>query len=152
MGEIQELRSRTSSAATALFTPEGCEPADDTVDLWATHASGITSSATYGNAAPSGPGHRWECICDKGTITLENKTVDYMAGFELRVKTDLGEQIDYRDNPTPGVDGRLAPFRALALRFTEAVRTGGRMQPDFSAGARVQELMAQVGQAGSVSA
>jgi predicted dehydrogenase len=152
LGEIQELRSRTSSAATALFAPEGGEPADDTVDLWATHASGVTSSATYGNAAPSGPGHRWECVCDSGTITLENKTADYMAGFELIVNTDTGKQIDRWDSGTPGEDGRLAPFRALALRFTEAVRTGGRMHPDFSAGARVQELMAQVTEIGPLRA
>ena len=150
LGEIKELRSRTSCAATALFAPEGAEPADDTVDLWATHASGVTSSATYGNAAPSGPGHRWECICEKGTITLDNRTSDYMAGFELVVKTDAGEQIDRWDAPSTGMDGRLAPFRALALRFTEAVRTGGRMRPDFSSGARVQQLMAQV--TGSVRA
>lgn len=152
LGEIQELQCRTSHAATALFAPEGSEPADDTVDLWATHASGITSSATYGNAAPSGPGHRWECICDRGMITLENKTTDYMAGFELTVKTDAGAQTDRWDSPTPGEDGRLAPFRSLALRFAQAVRTGVPMQPDFAAGARVQELMAQVAEMGSLRA
>jgi predicted dehydrogenase len=152
LGEIKELRSRASCSATALFAPDGCEPADDTVDLWATHASGVTSSATYGNAAPSGPGHRWECICERGTITLENKTADYMAGFELIVKTETGRQIDRWESITPGEDGRLAPFRALALRFSEAVRARARMHPDFSAGVRVQELMAKVYETGSVRA
>jgi predicted dehydrogenase len=152
LGEIQKLESRTSNAATARFAPEGSEPADDTVDLWATHASGVTSCATYGNAAPAGPGHRWECICDGGTITLENRTTDYMAGFELTVKTDTGVQTDRWDARAPGEDGRLPPFRSLALRFAQAVRSRSRMQPDFGAGARVQELMAQVVELGSLRA
>ena len=144
LGEIVELRARTSSAATAQFTPDGGEPAEDRVDLWATHASGVTSTATYGNAAPAGPGHRWECICEQGTITLQNTTTDYMAGFELFVHSRANRRVDFKDSPMPGVDGRLAPFRALAQRFATTVRTGARMHPDFADGARVQELMEQV--------
>ena len=144
LGEIVELRARTSTAATSLFTPEGCEPAEDRVDLWIDHVGGVTSTATYGNAAPGGPGHRWDCVCDQGTVTLQNSTTDYMAGFELVVRTHAGQRVEYRDSLVPGVDGRLAPFRALAQRFATAVRTGGRMHPDFAAGARVQEFMEQV--------
>lgn len=144
LGEIVELRARTSCAATARFTPEGGQPAEDRIDLWTSHAGGVTSTSTCGNAAPAGPGHRWECICEHGTITLQNRTTDYMAGFELVVGTRAGHRVDFRDSPMPGVDGRVAPFRSLAQRFATAVRTGGRTHPDFAAGARVQELMEQV--------
>lgn len=140
-GQIVELRARTSCEASARFTPAGGAPAEDRVDLWATHAGGVTTTATIGNAAPAGPGHRWDCICEQGTITLKNSSTDYMAGFELAVRTREGRRIAFRDSPVPGVDGRIAPFRALAERFATAVRTGGRTHPDFAAGARVQELM-----------
>ena len=144
LGEIVELRARTSCAATARFAPQGTEPAEDRVDLWAVHAGGVASTATISNAAPAGPGHRWDCICERGTITLQNTSSDYMAGFELIVRTGDGQRVVFRDDPVPGVDGRLAPFRSLALRFAAAVRSGGRTHPDFAAGARVQELMEQV--------
>jgi predicted dehydrogenase len=143
-GEIGELTSRTSMEATAGFAPHGGEPADDTVDLWALHASGTMLSATYGNAAPAGPGHRWECVCDEGTITLHNPSSDYMAGFELTVRTRTGTSVEFRDAPAPNVDGRLAPFARLASRFVAAVKARGAMQPDFAAAARVQELMERV--------
>ena len=143
-GEIRELTSRTSSAATSAFTPDGGEPADDTVDLWASHASGTMLSATYGNAAPAGPGHRWECVCDGGTITLHNPTSDYMAGFEMTIRTPASARVEFRDAPAANVDGRLAPFARLASRFVAAVKSTGAMQPDFAAAARVQELMEQV--------
>lgn len=149
-GEIRELASRTSCEATAAFAPDGGEPADDTVDLWGVHASGTMLSATYGNAAPAGPGHRWECLCDEGTITLHNPTSDYMAGFELTVRTRTGSRVEFRDAPAPNVDGRLAPFARLASRFVAAVRDGGVMQPDFAAAARVQDLMEQVAKPHSV--
>ena len=140
-GEIRGLESRTSSAATARFAPDGGEPAEDTVDLWASLASGGMLSATYGNAAPGGPGHRWECVCDQGTITLHNPTADYMTGFELTVRTPTSTRVEFRDAPAAGVDGRLAPFARLASRFVTAVKSGAAMQPDFAAAARVQELM-----------
>ena len=143
-GDIRELVSRASSSATAAFTPEGAEPADDTVDLWASFASGATLSATYGNAAPAGPGHRWECVCEQGTITLHNPTSDYMAGFELTIRTPAQTRVEFRDTPVATVDGRLAPFARLASRFVAAVRNSGTMQPDFAAALRVQEMMEHV--------
>ena len=141
LGEIQSMQARASCAVTSGFTPEGARPADDRVDLWLEFAIGATGTATYGNAFPSGPGHRWEIYCDEGMIILENPGTDYMAGFTLSTVVEGRRQVECTNPPLPGEDGRLNPFRALAARFTDAVRTNGKATPDFLAAARVQHLM-----------
>lgn len=143
-GGILKLRSRASCLATSRFAPRGSDPAEDLVDLWVDWPSGMTASVTYSNSAQFGPGHRWDCVCESGTITLHNPTSDYMAGFQLSTTSAAGLTVHYQDAGAPAPDSRIAPFRAVAGRFVDAVRGGGVADPGFGAGARVQELMEAV--------
>ncbi len=94
--------------------------------------------------AYQGPGHRIEIYGDDGALILENRTSDYILGFELQtlrrlddVKT-VSSQMD-RDGIR---DGRSVATAAGTRRFVDAiVALAPAPSPNFRDGLRVQRLI-----------
>ena len=105
----------------------------------------IASDAFAGN------GHRWSVFCEEGALVLENATLDYVQGFEVRqimreskrwqtlcsAKGGEGEG----DGACPGGDGRIGVTGRLVGRFVDAVLGGEPMRPGFEEGVRVQRIL-----------
>jgi predicted dehydrogenase len=90
-----------------------------------------------------GHGHRLTVHGEEGTMILENRTADYASGFELSVgtRTTGSLQCIARDEPQPGVDGRVAPVARLASRFLDSILNGVAMSPNFADGLRTQLIL-----------
>src|SRR6266550_3747058 len=90
-----------------------------------------------------GHGHRLEVYGEEETLVLENRTADYATGFELRVGTRRTGSLELiaRDEPQPGVDGRIAPVGKLASRFLDSILNGVEMVPNFADGLRAQLIL-----------
>ena len=141
-GPAVGVQAYFAPSAAAAFAPAGAQAAEDLVDCRFRHASGTTLNCTFGNANPGITIHRWTVVLDGGTVVVENDSADY-AAFRLCVLKP-GAAPEWLAELAPKGDGRLPPFRRLARRFVDAVREGRPMEPDFSAGARVQRLDAGV--------
>jgi predicted dehydrogenase len=134
-GPTAFMSARTSNTAHISSAPAGACLAEDLVHCRIQHRDGTVFAATFGNANPGCSLHRWVVVFDNGTVLLENPTRDYMSGFTLRV---CGGPLDGEvlGEGNPNGDGRLPPFRRLASRFIECLRSGQPMFPDFGAGVR----------------
>jgi predicted dehydrogenase len=90
-----------------------------------------------------GHGHRLTVHGEEGTMILENRSADYASGFELSVgtRTTGSLQCIARDEPQPGVDGRVAPVARLASRFLDSILNGVAMSPNFADGLRTQLIL-----------
>lgn len=141
-GPAEGVYAHFAPSAAATFALPGARAAEDLVACNFRHASGTTLNCTFGNANPGITIHRWTVVLDTGTVVLENDSSDY-AAFQLFVLKP-GAPPECLAVPAPEGDGRLPPLRRLARRFVDAIREGCPMQPDFSAGARVQRLDAGV--------
>jgi predicted dehydrogenase len=138
-GPATSISARTSNTARVATAPAGACLAEDLVHCRIQHQDGAVFAATFGNANPGCSLHRWVVVFDNGTVQLENPTTDYMSGFTLRV---MGGPLDgeFLAERNPGGDGRLPPFRRLAARFIDCLRSGQSMFPDFGAGVRALAL------------
>jgi predicted dehydrogenase len=90
-----------------------------------------------------GHGHRLTVYGEQGTMLLENRTTDYASGFELSLGTRATSSLKLieRDEPQPGVDGRVAPVARLTSRFMDAILDGAAMSPNFADGLRAQLIL-----------
>jgi predicted dehydrogenase len=141
-GPIDRASARLDSRATARISRSfDARPADDLAHLTLEHRSGAVSSVTIGNADPGVAIHRWTVVGERGTAILENASQSLTGGFTLRVFGQDGRTILESVEATTDGDSRIPPFRRLAARFIEAVRSGGRCRPDFADGARVAALV-----------
>lgn len=138
---VARLQARLDSQATAaVMGPCDAAPAEDFVHMVAEHRGGTVSSITIGNAAPGTSVHRWTVVGERGMAILAN-TSDSLTGFTLNVFGAGRHILRQASEPQAGGDPRIVPFRRLAARFVDAVRSGGRCRPDFSDGARVAALV-----------
>ncbi len=129
----------------------GAEDLQTTAAMALEFAGGPVGSLSMSCASYLGSGHRIEFYGEDGTLVLHNAGTDYMRGFRLyharRPATALAE-IAVDDAADAGhADGRIAPVSRLAKRFLDAIDGGGKAQPDFAAGYRVQQLIAAARQA-----
>lgn len=141
-GPADSVHAHLAPSFAASFTPPGARAAEDLVACRFQHASGVLFSCTFGNANPGITMHRWTVVLEGGTVVLENGSADY-AAFSLSIQRPGASPEHFTAVASEG-DGRLLPFRHLARRFVDAVHIGGAMQPDLSAGARVQRIDAGV--------
>lgn len=142
-GPVVRLSAAFDCRATAAFAPPGAEPAEDLVHLRLEHAAGTVFAATFGNATPGIHRHQWHVAGTTGSLVLDNATSDYMRGFTLD-GAGSAAGVAWREEASAEADGRLPPFRSLAARFIDAVRTKAdpaTFGPNFGHGARVQDLM-----------
>jgi len=112
--------------------------APDSVDLDATLQGGATLHATISNAAAGAHVHRWRFIGTSGELVIENPCQDYMSGFSASLVSEGHVRTLLPAESQSEADGRLPPFRSLAERFFESMRTSTTTYPDFWSGWRVQ--------------
>lgn len=129
-------------AATAqLRGSRGCEETcvQATLDL----AAGFPVFLSIASDAFLGHGHRFTVHGEEGTLVLENRTADYVLGFELSLGTRATGALARiaADDPQPGVDGRIAPTARLLTRFLDAIESGSETQPSFADGLRAQRIL-----------
>lgn len=151
LGPAVSVWARTSAAVTLTFALPDADPAEDLVHCGIRHTSGAVFAATFGNSNPGATQHRWTVVCERGTVTLENLTADYMSGFVLTTNGDWMPRESVTE-PKVKTDGRLPPFRRLAARFLNGVRCQQRVSPDLYAGARVQLIDASIRKSAADSA
>jgi predicted dehydrogenase len=108
-------------------------------------ATGQLASLSMSCASYLGSGHRLEFYGEDGTLVLDNSGADYMRGLRLLYGKRPAEALTYIpvDDPADAKypDGRIAPVSRLARRFFDAIESGTRVEPDFAAGYRVQQLI-----------
>lgn len=134
-GPASSISATMDSTAVVVGAPAGARLAEDLVHCRLRHHDGVVLTATFGNANPGCSEHRWIVVFEHGTVLVENLTKDYMSGFTLRVSGGSldGEMLAAVSSDG---DGRLPPFRRLAARFVDCLRSGRPMFPDFAAGVR----------------
>ena len=126
-------------AATSRRSNDGGARAADTVHFTATLRDGTLFGGVVSNASPGVPVHRWTFVGERGSLTLENLSRDYMAGFAARLDAPREPARILCDVPAPTrADGRIAPFASLAARFVDCVRSGAAVRPSFAEGLHVQ--------------
>lgn len=141
--KVMRLRATFDRRANAAIAPPGARPAEDGACLWMEGANGLVATMMVSNACPGSTIHRWDLVGELGTAILENLTASAMNGFTLSLTDADGNRRElWRDGAEDASeDGRLAPFRSLAARFTAAVTSGTPCYPSFKQGARVQRLL-----------
>jgi len=116
-----------------------------TIAMAMTFKSGAMASLSMSCASYLGSGHRIEFFGEDGTLILENRTADYMRGFELLYAKRPAASLAHIpvDDPLNAqfTDGRTAPVARLAKMFLDAIESGGAATPGFAEGYRVQHLI-----------
>jgi predicted dehydrogenase len=116
---------------------------DARVDLWLQFAAGFSGTVSLAADAFLGCGHIIEAYGDEGTLVLANRTKDYVNGFELWLGTRKSGALERvaTDDRVIDADGRITAVRPIALRFLQAIRSGGSVSPNLTDGVRVQQLI-----------
>jgi predicted dehydrogenase len=143
-GRIAVTAADIDNNATQQFAPPGGIGAADSAILHARTTAGAPIAIRLCNSTTGSPCHRWEIAGERGRAVLENLTSDPVAGFRLSLAVAGGPLKEVLKEPAASGDSRLLPFRTLAERFVAAVRASAPCQPDFTAGARVQRLVADI--------
>jgi predicted dehydrogenase len=118
---------------------------ETTVAMAMSFKAGPVVSLSMSCASYLGAGHRIEFFGEDGTLVLDNRTADYMRGFELLYAKRPAAALTRIpvDDPLDAqfTDGRAAPVARLARMFFDAIETGGTATPGFAEGYRVQLLI-----------
>jgi predicted dehydrogenase len=118
---------------------------ETTVAMAMNFKCGAMASLSMSCASYLGAGHRIEFFGEDGTLVLENRTADYMRGFELlHAKRPAAFTRIPVEDPLDAqfTDGRTAPVARLARMFFDAIESGGTTaSPGFAEGYRVQLLI-----------
>jgi predicted dehydrogenase len=91
-----------------------------------------------------GPGHRIEIYGDEGSLILENRTSDYIVGFELQTLRRVNDVnvVGSQNDPAGHGDGRILATAAVIHRFLDAIVTRSPApSPNLTDGLRVQRLL-----------
>lgn len=121
--------------------------ADDAFAVLLRFKSGAWGSITASMAAPFGPGARIEVYGTEGTLVSPQRGFNPPPDGKL-YGARLGGQ-ELQELPLPAEyrpfgdtrDDRLLPFRLLADRLVQAIRTGTPAAPTFRDGLKVQEAL-----------
>lgn len=138
-GPIQKLAAR-------LYNSAGGEDDGNTLAVLCLEIGAATPvSVSVSNDAFLGVGHRVEIYGEEGALVLENRTSDYVNGFELLVGTRKTKCLTAAASGEPrepvGRDGRVAVMGRLVERFVDWILTGRASIPNFKDGYRVQLLL-----------
>ena len=148
-GEIRSVRAEFNSSQTRKFSPSEQDAAEDTINIILELRAGFCVNVHVSNSRQDLHSHCWEVYFDNGKLSLENKTRDYMNGFELIGQNyNLTQSGDFETNGCHKVgvienDGRIGPFSALLHQFSDNCFKGfsGGYVPSFASGFYVQLLM-----------
>jgi predicted dehydrogenase len=142
MAPVTRLSARLDSRASARLRPSPeAKPADDLANIIVEHRDGAATSIVIGNANPGAAIHRWTIVGDRGTAILADMTPTGGFRHRLEIVDPDGRAIRQVADAEAEGDSRIAPFRRLAARFVEAVRSGGQCRPSFADGLRVAHLV-----------
>ena len=138
---VEWLFGTITSVSSTIRGPSGC--AETCVQATLNLDCGFPVFLSVASDAFLGHGHRLEVYGEEETLVLENRTADYAAGFELRLGTRRTGSLELigRDEPRPGLDGRIAPVGQLASRFLDSILNGVEMIPKFADGVRAQLIL-----------
>jgi predicted dehydrogenase len=141
---LEQLAGPIAALSARLLKSARDSRSGDTRNVLAMYlSSGATASVCVNNQAARGSGHRVECYGSEGMLLLENRTADYIRGFQLWLGKREGElsPIDVPPLADQPADGRVPAVACLMRRFTDWVLTGRAAKPDFSDGIHVQGLI-----------
>ncbi len=131
--------------SAGLYSVPGDErPGDTLATLNLELNTGVPVSISVSSQASFGSGHRIDFYGSDGRLMLENRTQDYMNGFELwhgDQSHDRMEKVLSSKEGTEAEDGRLKAVGHLVDRFVEWIDAGQPQRPDFANGLRVQTLI-----------
>lgn len=120
---------------------------DAVVEAWLEMEDSFPVSLTIAANAFLGSGYRLEIYGEEGTLVLENRGADHVAGFTLLHGTRKDGSLQPISLPTPvaGEDGRVRPASALASALLDAIESGQRPKaPDLRDGVRAQEILGSI--------
>jgi predicted dehydrogenase len=142
---IEWLFGPVKSISAALERPAGDTRALDTlVSLSLVTRAGLPIVVSIATDAYQGSGHRVEIYGEAGTLAIENRSADYISGFELQTflrGNDL-PIVGSRLEPSAAVsDGRVLATGAVVRTFVDGIQKGRASAPDVTHGLRVQRLM-----------
>jgi predicted dehydrogenase len=133
------------SISAALERPAGDRSAETLVTLSLVNHARIPIVVNIAIDAYQGPGHRVEIYGDDGTLVLENRTADYVSGFELQRFQRLNDVRTIGSKTEASAangDGRVFATAAIVRRFVDAIVSGAASPtPNVVDGLRVQRLM-----------
>lgn len=94
--------------------------------------------------APGATGHSIEIVGSRGTIVLENRGSDYVAGFTVTVRAGGDSRLRTPAAAGGEEDGRLAPTRQIVSRLLDAIDnaidSAEEVSPNLKHGLRVAVL------------
>ncbi len=140
-GPVTLLEAKLSNRGAMDFAPAGLLAAEDDAILTLKTSAGAPIQAHLSNASAESPLHRWTVTGERGVAILENSEPNTFAGLRFSASAagrPVGETV--RETIGPDED-RVAPCSRLARRFVDAARGGRSMEPNFAAGARVQQFV-----------
>lgn len=107
--------------------------------------SGSAAFLSISSHAFLGRGHRLEFYGSKGTLMLENGTLDYAKGFRVLHGTRVSNRLELvcagEGSEGDLADSRIVVVGRLVDRFINWVITGEPNAPNFRDGLRVQSLL-----------
>jgi predicted dehydrogenase len=141
LGPITSLEASLRNTKGAAFAPPGSHAGADSARIQMTLAGGAAVDMEVDLAAAESC-FRWVVVCAERRLVIENPTPWSFSGCRLSIRDSADRELSATVESEQAQEGRLPPFRRLAMRFVAAVRDGTAMTPDFAAGLRVQQLIA----------
>jgi predicted dehydrogenase len=142
---LEWLFGPLKSVSAALERPAADTRALDTlVTLSLVTRAGLPIVVSIATDAYQGSGHRVEIYGEGGTLVIENRSADYISGFELQtfLRANDRASVGSRVEPSAAVsDGRVLATAAVVRRFVDGIQKGRASAPDVMDGLRVQRLM-----------
>jgi len=137
-GKIERLSAHLARFKNAPGT------GDTLVSLQLMLESSVPVSVLVSTHSFLGNGHRLEFYGDKGTLILDNSSMDYVNGFRLfKGARGVGKfkEMQIKSKKVPVSDGRIVAVSSLVNRLVGWIETKKRQSPNFSDGVRVQDLI-----------
>jgi len=104
--------------------------------------SGLVGTLAISSDAFLGNGHRLEFYGDHGALALDNRTPDYLDGFQLFYGTRESNRLEpFSPAGQSDQDGRVVTVGRIVHRFVDWIATGAPSAPSFRDGLRVQRLL-----------
>ncbi|HET6340369.1 MAG TPA: Gfo/Idh/MocA family oxidoreductase [Polyangiales bacterium] len=142
---LEWLFGPVKSVSAALERPAADTRALDTlVTLSLVTRAGLPIVVSIATDAYQGSGHRVDIYGEGGTLVIENRSADYISGFELQTFLRANDRASVGSRVEPSSaesDGRVLATAAVVRRFVDGIQKGRASAPDVMDGLRVQRLM-----------
>jgi predicted dehydrogenase len=133
-------------SAQFLYSQQSMSDGETGLDLHLTFTNGAQGEAHLNSAGTGLQHHTLRVIGKKGSVQLENQD-SVVDGFQLQLFDELGKpqlSVIKDQDLTKTEDQRSKIVHKIATRFVTACLNHQSMEPNFTAGVRVQELIEQI--------